>query len=723
MWRRPPADGRADVGASARVSCPVCELHAESIFRIEGMDCHEEVALIERRFRNLTGFESFAADVMAGRLRVQYDAARLSTGAITAAVADTGMRAWLEHEEPRPAGPAGNARALLWISGCAVALSGVAQYTAPHPVAAMLAALAIVTGGVAPARRAWRALRLRTFDMHVLMAIAVIGAIALGDWLEAGTVVFLFGVSQYLEGRSMDRARQAIRGLMDLSPLEAAVVRGGVEQRVAAETVLPGEHVRVRPGEKIPVDGRVVSGVSDVNQAPITGESLPVEKHSGHEIFAGTINGHGALEVEVTRHRADTTLARIIHLVEAAQAERAPSQTFVDRFARIYTPAVIALAVLIAIIPPLVTGDAMSSWIYRALVLLVIACPCALVIATPVAVVSALAAAARQGVLVKGGVHLERLAKVRSLAFDKTGTLTRGTPVVVDVIARDGAQPDDVLRWAAAVNRHSEHPIGRAIAAEATARGLASPAIAAFRAVPGHGAEADLEGTAITVGSPRLLAARGIPLEDLPARMAAEAACGRSTALVAAGGRVVGCIVLADVPREAARDVIDMLHQQRVDAIVMLTGDAAGAARQVADLVGVDEVRAELLPHDKVAAVRALKQEWGSVAMVGDGINDAPALAAADIGIVMGAAGSDAALEVADIALMGDDLSRLPFAIRLSRATVSTIHTNIAIALAIKLAFLGLAVAGRTSLWLAILADTGTSLLVVANGLRLARLR
>jgi len=702
-------------------TCPVCEVHAESTFRVEGLDCHEEVALIERRFKHLAGLETFSADVVGGRLRVQYDAARLSTSAIVGAVADTGMRAWLEHDEPRGPGAADRRRQLVVLSGAALSVSlgaTAAGWTVVAPIAALLA---IVAGGVPSVRRAISAIRLRTFDMHVLMTIAVIGALAIGEWLEGATVVFLFGLAQYLESRSMERARHAIRALMDLSPTEAGVIRDGQELRLPADDVRIGEHIRVRPGEKIPLDGRVAAGESDVNQAPITGESLPVDKATGDEVFAGSINGHGALEIAVTRIRRDTTLSRIIHMVEAAQVHRAPAQAFVDRFAQIYTPAVIVLAALIAVIPPLAGAGAWSTWIYRALVLLVIACPCALVIATPVAVVSALAAGARRGVLIKGGAHLERLAAIATIAFDKTGTLTHGTPAVGAVTPVDGATPEDVLRLAAGVNRHSEHPLGRVIAREAVARGLSAPPVTAFRIEPGQGAEAVIGGEVVLVGSERLLRARGVDVSPLEQAISAAMQHGATTALVSRGGRAVGAIALSDTVRETASDVVAMLKQGGVARVEMLTGDGQAAADQIGRQVGVDAVSANLLPADKVDRVKALGATFGRVAMVGDGVNDAPALAAADVGIVMGAAGSDAALETADVALMGDDLAKLPFALRLSRATMSTIRVNVAIALATKLVFLALAVSGYSSLWLAIVADTGTSLLVVANGLRLLR--
>ena len=391
------------------VACTVCEVHAESTFRIDGMDCHEEVAILERRLKNLSGLESLSADVMGQRLLVKYDAARLTTNTITDAVADTGMRAWLEHEQPRATATTPLRTRLLVLSGVTlVAGLLLSAGSAPFPLVLVLYLTSVVSAGVYPVRKAWAAARARHLDINVLMTVAVIGACVLGQWSEAGTVVFLFALAQYLEARSMDRARHAIRALMDLTPQEALVVRSSGDVRVGVDDVAIGEIVRVRPGDKVPLDGVVVDGVSDVNQAPITGESMPAEKQPGSELFAGSINGHGALLMRVTRFRGDTTLARIIHLVEEAQSQRAPSQAFVERFARLYTPAVLLLAALVAVVPPLAAGYPVSDWIYRALVLLVIACPCALVISTPVSIVSALAAAARRGVLIKGGLHLER---------------------------------------------------------------------------------------------------------------------------------------------------------------------------------------------------------------------------------------------------------------------------------------------------------------------------
>jgi Cd2+/Zn2+-exporting ATPase len=457
-----------------------------------------------------------------------------------------------------------------------------------------------------------------------------------------------------------------------------------------------------------------------VNQAPITGESLPVDKGPGDEVFAGTINGHGAIEVAVSRRRRDTTLARIIHLVETAQAQRAPSQQFIDRFARWYTPAVIVLAVLISTVPPLF-GGSFEAWFYRALVLLVVSCPCALVISTPVSVVSALAGAARRGVLVKGGVHLERLAAINAIAFDKTGTLTRAALRVTSVLPADEVMEAQLLAAAASVEARSEHPVAAAIVTEARERGIPFASASNMQALPGLGAQGDVQGTNVLCGNVRLFRERGLLTADASATSEAVAATGASPVLVARDRRIIGIIGVADQEREVAGDAVEFLHRQGIFPVVMLTGDQEASARAVASRLGLDEVRAGLLPHEKVAAVRELRQKHGAIAMVGDGVNDAPALAVADVGIAMGAIGSDAALETADVALMTDELPKIAYALRLSRATVRNIRVNVALSLVLKAAFLALAVSGLATLWMAVIADTGTSLLVVANAMRLLR--
>jgi Zn2+/Cd2+-exporting ATPase len=701
--------------------CSVCELHAESVFKIEGMDCHEEVAILERRLKTLAGLERLDADVVGQRLRVQYDAAKLTTSRIAEAVAQTGMRAWLEHEEPRAAAPSAWRIRLVALSGAALIVGLALQIAGVTGSLAWVPFLAaVVLAGTQTVRRAWTSLAARRLDIHVLMMIAVAGAVALGEWAEGASVVFLFALAQVLETRAMERARGAIRALMDLSPADALVRRGGADEIIPVDEARVGDVVIVRPGEKIPLDGRIRAGTSHVNQAPITGESLPVEKGLGDEVFAGAINGRGALEVEVTRLRRDSTLARIIHLVERAQTERAPIQSFVDRFARIYTPIVLIGAVAIATVPPLFFGGLWSTWIYRSLVLLVISCPCALVISTPVSIVSALAAAARKGVLIKGGLRLERLAAVRCIAFDKTGTLTKGRLQVTDVVPLNHSQPADILALAASLEARSEHPIARAIVERAKAANVPVIPATQVEALPGLGAQGLVGDHAVLVGSYRLFEERGVRAPGLEAAVEL-AAQGRSTVIVALDREPIGIIGVADEIREAAPDTVGLLGQHGIERVVLLTGDHEFAARALAEAVGIPEYRSGLLPEHKLEAVEVLRARHGALAMVGDGVNDAPALAAADVGIAMGVAGTDAALETADVALMADELAKIPYALRLSRATVRNIRVNIGFSLALKAAFLVLAMTGTATLWMAVVADMGASLVVIANALRLLR--
>lgn len=710
------------MGTSSAPACRVCVLHAEATFRVEGMDCHEEVAILERRLRPLAGLESVSADVMGQRLHVQYDASRLSASDLVDAVGDTGMRMWLEQEEPVSVDPALEWRWRLVLAASAALAAGGLLTVGGHDGAARWGYLAAaLLGGVYPARRALVSLRTRNIDINVLMLVAVLGAVALGDWLEAAAVVVLFALAQWLEVRTLDRARQAIRALLDLSPVEALVQRPDGERRMRLDEVAVGDVLIVRPGEKVPLDGVIVAGRGDVNEAPLTGESLPVDKAPGATVFAGTINGHGALEVQVSRLRRDTRLARIVHLVETAQAQRAPVQSFVERFARVYTPVVIGLAVLVALVPWLAGGDG-RTWIYRALTLLVTACPCALVISTPVSMVSALAGAARRGVLIKGGAHLERLAGVRVVAFDKTGTLTRGELGVHFVRTVDGISPQELLRLVGPVEQRAKHPVAAAIAAHAAIKVGALPRASAVTLFPGLGVEGTVDGHSVLVGNARLLASR-VPLPDGLELDGALKAEGGALALAAVDGRFAGIITLHDQPRESAREAVELLRRQGIAHVTMLTGDQADAASHIGDLAGIEDQRSALLPDEKHAAIRELRETYGSVLMVGDGINDAPALAVADVGMAMGAAASDAALETADVALLSGELLRVPYALRLAKATLRNIHVNVAIALGLKVIVLAAAAAGVATLWMAILADTGASVIVVVNALRLLRAR
>ena len=710
--------------ATETATCTVCELHAEAVFRVEGMDCNEEVVILERRLKPLVGLEALSADLIGQRLHVKYDAAKLTTSAMVDAVGETGMRMWLEHEEPVLGGSVLGWRWKLMLacggllaSAAVLAMLGLPRAALPFYLAASAA------GIIYPLRRCLTAARARTLDINVLMVIAVAGALALGDWPEAASVVFLFGVAQWLEVRTMEHARQAIRALIDLAPREALVRRNGREQRMPVDAVTPGDEIIIRPGEKVPLDGVLLGGRSDVNEAPLTGESRPIDKVPGDQVYAGTINGHGAIEVRVLRLGRDSRLARIIHLVETAQARRAPVQSFVDRFARVYTPIVLVLAAGVAVLPPLFEAGSIETWVYRALVLLVIACPCALVISTPVSIVAALSAAARHGVLIKGGTYLERLSAIRIIAFDKTGTLTKGQLDVTDVAVVGKTIALDVVRLAAAVEARSAHPVAAAITRHAQALMRDLPAVRRFVSFPGMGAEGVVDGRHLVIGNERLVENCRVhmpnPWPDAE-RLRSE---GKSVVFVAADGVMLGAIAVADRPREMAREAIELLRGQHVPAIAMLTGDHQDTAAAIARTLKVDEYHAGLLPERKQELVESLRARHGALMMVGDGVNDAPALAAADVGVAMGAAGSDVALETADVALMSDDLVKLPYALRLSRATMRNVKTNVAISLLLKAAFLALAIGGIATLWMAVLADTGATVIVVANALRLLRAR
>ncbi len=570
--------------------------------------------------------------------------------------------------------------------------------------------------------KAWRSLVLLRPDMNLLMTVAVSGAMLIGEWSEGATVAFLFSLSLLLESWSVGRARNAISKLMDLSPPMANLkLAGGEIQTVPPAEVTVGSIVVIRPGDKLPLDGKVIAGSSSVNQASITGESVPVEKKVGDVVFAGTINGDGLLEVETTKIASDTMLAQIIRMVGDAQSKRAPSEMWVEKFAAIYTPAVMIAAILVFMVPPLLLGGAWSDWIYRALVLLVIACPCALVISTPVSIVAALAAAARHGVLIKGGLFVEIPSKLRAIALDKTGTITMGKPSVVQLVPMNGHDEEELLLRAGALEQSSTHPLALAIVAEVNSRGYKLPVAEQFEIIQGKGAKGTIDGKMYWLGSHRYLEERGQETPDVHEQLEALQAAGRSIVVVGNDAHVCGFIALGDAIRPESADTIAELHRLGVEKVVMLTGDNAGTASLVSKAVGIDEVQAELLPEDKVNAVANLVERYDQVAMIGDGVNDAPALARATIGIAMGAVGSDAAIETADIALMSDELAKVPWLINHSRRAMAIIKQNIIFSLAIKSLFVVLTFAGVSSLWGAIAADTGASLLVVANGLRLLK--
>jgi len=679
----------------------------------------------------IDGVISADINFASGTLLVEYEPATDPREAVVRTVEGTGHGV-VSLDEDAPA-EAGTKRSWLDChrsevatagSGGFAALGAVLQWSgAPELAATAAFAIAIAFGGLLVWRRALLSLNARVLDMNVLMTMAVFGAAAMGEWGEGATVYFLFALGGLLESRSLERTRRSIRDLMDLTPESARVVRDGRHVDVAALEVAVGETTIVRPGERIPLDGVIVAGVTAVDESPITGESIPAEKSQGDIVFAGSLNASGLIEVRVTALATESTLARIVYMVEEAQASRAPSQRLVDRFSRVYTPIVIVLAVMLAIVPPAlawmlgVDWGPWSEWVRRALVVLVVSCPCALVISTPVAIVSGITRATRDGVLVKGGAFLEVAAGIKTLALDKTGTLTRGTPEVVSVASFGGHTEAEVRSLAGALEANSNHPLARAVV-RAAGESAHPGVVADFTETPGQGVSATVDGAKCLLGS--AASVRGLVALDEEAEAAVGAAedAGATALVLVLGGTAVGVIAVADEVRPESANVLERLRAAGIERTVMLTGDNQRVAAAVAQHTGVDEFRAALLPSDKTDAVRELKRT-GPVAMVGDGVNDAPALAASDVGIAMGAAGSDTALETADVALMRDDLAALPGFFRLARRTMRTIIANVAFSVGVKVVFLGLAVTGNATLWMAVFADTGVSLLVILNGMRL----
>ena len=714
-------------------------------FHVSGLDCAEEVAILNRVVGPAVGgSDNLAFDVMNARMTVLGAGRNVSSDTIIELVDSTGMTAKPWNADDASAGQAAHLKKQrlftmlsggFWVAGFGyhlveTGLGGAIGIFSGHgasamPVAeALMFAVAILFGVWLVAPKAWSSARRLSPDMNLLMVVAVAGAIVLGEFFEAATVAFFFSLSLYLESWSVGRARNAVSALLDLAPPTARVLcDDGTEADMPAVSVAIGARFIVRGGDRIPLDGQVVDGAGAVDQAPITGESALVPKESGDDVYAGTINGEGTLTVRATKAATDTVLSRIIRMVGDAHSRRAEVEQWVAKFARIYTPIVMVLAVLIALLPPLLAGGAWSFWFYNALVLLVIACPCALVISTPVSIVAALASSARNGVLIKGGAYVEAPGRTTALAMDKTGTITMGEPEVAAVYPLGSTSKHDLMVRAAALEARSSHPLARAILGKAEQDSLSVVAADDTRTVPGRGLEGTLNGLAIWLGSDRFAGEKGfgamIPA-DLRDRIE-----GAGSTLVAVGDNtgVSGVLELRDRIRPDARRIVARLHAQGVKKIVMLTGDNAATARAVAAEVGIDEVRAELLPEDKVSAIEELVANHTTVAMIGDGVNDAPAMARAHYGIAMGAVGSDAAIETADIALMTDDIGKVPWLIGHSRRTMSIIKQNIGLSLATKAVFVVATAFGMASMWGAIAADVGVSLLVVANALRLLQAR
>lgn len=731
-------------------------------FKIEGLDCVEEVTILKSEIGPLVGGENHLAfDVINGRMTILPGARQVDDKTIIKQVAATGMTATVWQAGKSGDRQRHNSQTLYaTLSGLMMLLAilihlgfagawqdGWQLLTQPSgPFSWQAAAdylqrlllthekvpmpwqekaaygLAILLGLRHVSIKAFYALKRLRADMNLLMVVAIIGALIIDEWFEAAAVSFLFSLSLAIESWSIERARHAVEALLDLAP-DTVIIRStdGQERSVPASDVQPGTLFVVRPGDRIALDGIVTEGAGSVNQAPITGESMPQFKQAGDTVYAGSINGENLLLVKATKPATDTTLAHIIRLVEEAHSKRARTEQWVERFARVYTPIVMLLALAVFLLPPLLWQADWQEWLYRALVLLVIACPCALVISTPVSIVAALANAARQGVLVKGGMHIELPARINAIAFDKTGTLTQGKPVVTGVFPFNGHDIDEVLSRAAALESGSPHPLALAIIEYAKQQNIAIEPASRITAHPGKGITGYFKNTAFWLGSPRFLAEKSQTDSVIKQQALNLEQQGQTVIAIGNDQHICGLIALADKPRPEAPTVLEALRKAGIRHLIMLTGDNKVTAENIARQMGLDAVYAELLPQDKVELIGQLRQQYGQVAMVGDGINDAPALALADLGIAMGAMGSDAAIETADIALMGDDLNKLPWLVRHSRRTLRIIRQNIVFALSLKAAFAVLAFAGIATLWEAIAADMGASLLVVANALRLLR--
>ncbi len=725
----------------------------EFTLKVTGMDCPNCAQTVENGVKQLTGIEQCELNFTTEKLRVA------GTAEYTAVVEKVRALGYDVAEPSDIATPPASPLSFwqfMWqqtetrfaLLGAILILPGL-LFTElggfEHPLIHALSILAMLSAGWPIARSAWRALTVaHEVTINVLMSVAAVGAVLIGAYTEAGLVMVLFAIGESLEGYSAERARYAIRSLMSVVPQQAQrLEQDGTAVTLPVADLRVGDVVLVKPGASIPMDGCVRAGASAVNQAAITGESQLISKEQGDEVFASSLNGEGVLEIEVTRLAENNTISRLIRLVEEAQERRAPSQRFVDQFAKYYTPAVMVLAFLVAVVPPLFFGQPWldtavptNGWLYRGLALLVVACPCALVISTPVSIVSAMANGAKNGVLFKGGVYLEQLAQIKAVAFDKTGTLTLGQPQVVRVqsalcatstdtaVLERCVACDELVAWTAAVEARSEHPLAAALLQEAATRQVAQPTagVTAVHALPGRGIAGQVHGRDLLIGSHRYFDEMVGHDTAVCDAARAEAQAGRTPLMVSRDGAYWGTISVADTVRPSSAEAISQLKTAGIQHIVMLTGDEKTVAQRIAAELGVTDVRAELLPEDKMTAVAELQQKFGAVAMVGDGINDAPALATANLGIAIGGAhGTGQAMETADITLMSDDLRQLPFAYRLSRATMRTIGVNVGLSIGIKLLFMGLVVAGVGTMWMAVLADVGTSLLVTLNGLRLLR--
>src|SRR5690625_2750206 len=720
---------------------PIVVHQDKNVYRVEGFSCANCAGKFEKNVKNIPGVKEAQVNFGASKISVYGEA---TIGELEKAGAFENLKVYHEklakqttqyinekkefNQEEKV--PFYKKHSTLLYASLLIVFGYISQFVngEENIVTSLLFAAAIVIGGYSLFKVGFQNLLHFEFDMKTLMTVAIIGAAIIGEWAEGAIVVILFAISEALERFSMDRARQSIRSLMDIAPKEALVRRNGQEMMIHVDDIAVGDIMIVKPGQKLAMDGVVVNGYSAVNQATITGESVPVEKTVDDEVFAGTLNEEGILEVKVTKLVEDTTISKIIHLVEEAQGERAPSQAFVDKFAKYYTPIIMIIAGLVAVVPPLLFGGSWGTWVYQGLAVLVVGCPCALVISTPISIVSAIGNAAKKGVLIKGGVYLEEMGALKAIAFDKTGTLTKGVPVVTDfTVLNNQMNEKELLAIITALEYRSQHPLASAIMKKAEEENISysDMLVEDFSSITGKGIKGIVNGMTYYIGSPKLfkeLLTTDFD-NDFEKNVTALQNQGKTAMIIGTEKEILGVIAVADEVRESSKEIIQKLHQLGIKKTIMLTGDNKGTANVIGSDVGVSDIRANLMPQDKLDYIKQLRSEYGNVAMVGDGVNDAPALAASTVGIAMGGAGTDTALETADVALMGDDLRKLPFTVKLSRKALNIIKANITFAIAIKFIALLLVIPGWLTLWIAILSDMGATLLVALNSLRLMKVK
>ncbi|MFT4402061.1 heavy metal translocating P-type ATPase [Bacillus sp. SW14] len=684
-------------------------------FDIEGMDCSSCAKSIENHLNGLSSVKHVTVHFSTGKMKIEHSG---SVKDIINEISKIGYQASLQSGK-KSIQKNKNEQRVVILSGVLIALGFTGSfYGLPAMMSAALYFIAMAVSGYKPVKSAYYAIKSRSLDMNVLMSAAAIGAAFIGEWLEGATVVWLFALGNYLQTKSIERTRNSIHHLMELAPAEAWAQVGSELMKKPVEDITIDDIIVVKPGDKIPLDGEITRGESSVNQAPITGESIPVDKQIGDAVYAGTMNEHGSLEIKVTKLVEDTAISKIIHLVEEAQEQKAPTEAFIDKFASIYTPVVFILALAIMVFPPLIGFGTWSGWFYKGLELLVVACPCALVISTPVAIVSAIGNAARNGVLIKGGTFLETAGAISAVAFDKTGTLTEGKPNVSDIKALHLSEAE-LLSIAFTLEDYSAHPIAKSIVDYANEKGIQPKKGELFKNIVGKGVQADIQGETFYAGNLKLFEQMNVDVKDAKKYSQEQQNKGRTTVIIGTQNQIIGMIAVSDTIRKTSASALQALKQSGVKQTVMLTGDNEGTAKVIASEANVDRYFAELMPEEKVEAIKTLQKEGYKAAMVGDGINDAPALAAADLGIAMGGAGTDTAMETADIILMADHLDKLSHTMKLSKKALAIIKQNIWFSIMIKVIALVFIFPGWLTLWLAVLSDTGAALIVILNALRL----